>query len=94
MTHAELKEMRAFARLVADGGTFKKSEIVLFMKAFLDPDLHLQSGEPPLDEKALPALSFEIEKTDTGIHVPREVNRSYSTREGAALVAAIVRALR
>lgn len=91
------KDMVALARRIAEGGTFKKSEVVAFMTAFLGMDPDLQAGGPGMTKeetfKLLPVLPFEIEKTGSGIHVPREANRAYTKAEGAALVAAIAKAL-
>lgn len=87
-----LKEMRAFAQTIVDGGPAKKAEVATFMKAFLDANPDPMKVE--VDGMVLPKLYFEIEKTDTGIHVPREANQSYSKREGYALVAMLVEALK
>jgi hypothetical protein len=104
-------QMKELAERIASGGTFKKSEVVAFMKEFLGleapeapaqdllpavPDLpiELPIEAPKLPAAArLPTLWFDIEKTDSGIHVPREANRSYTKAEGAALIAKLAKAL-
>ncbi len=86
MTPAELK---AFAQSVVDGGPVKKSEVVAFMKAYLEP----QDPTKKEAEAALIPLYFEIQKTGSGIHVPREANRSYTKAEATSLLAMIAKAL-
>jgi hypothetical protein len=67
-----------------------------FMKAYADPDI--QAGVPAMTREEvgnlLPTLPFEIERTETGIHVPREANRAYTKAEGAALALLIAKALK
>lgn len=88
--------MKAFAQGLLDGGKYTRADIMKFMKAYVDVDI--QAGGPGLTqaevtERYLPFLAFEIEKTDSGIHVPREVNRSYTKLEGAALLVKLAKAL-
>jgi hypothetical protein len=97
-------EMMAFAQSVLDGGKYTRADILKFFRAFVTPEVDwptaMQSkliaecvdGMP--EQESPPPLGFEIEKTDTGIHVPREANRSYSRREAAALIASINKALK
>jgi hypothetical protein len=100
-------QMKELAERIASGGTFKKSEVVAFMKEFLGleapeapaqdllpavPDLPIEAPKLPAAAR-LPTLWFDIEKTDSGIHVPREANRSYTKAEGAALIAKLAKAL-
>lgn len=96
-------EMLAYAKSIVDGGPVKKAEVQAFMKALLEqaapaePEPDLQAGSLGMTREqvleALPVLPFEIERTDTGMHLPREANRYYTRREAAALVAAIGKAL-
>ena len=100
-------EMRAYATAVVEGGSVKKADVVAFMKAFLantapDPLESLNEKAVPsiaeltaveLDGRPLPQLYFEIEKTGSGIHVPREANRAYTRQEGYALLAMLTQAL-
>jgi hypothetical protein len=88
-------EMMKYAQSLIDGAPVKKAEVLAFMRAFADPDL--QAGgpaEPPLDLTNLPPLYFDIEKTDSGIHVPRDANRAYTKREGLSLLAKLAQALK
>lgn len=96
------EDMQAYAKAVAEGGPVKKADVIAFMKAYIaqsteqDPDL--QAGGPALTPaqtvSLLPTLPFEVERTGSGIHLPREANRAYTKLEAAALVAAIADATR
>lgn len=103
------EDLISYAKSVVDGGPVKKAEVVAFMKALLeqtdaapeepaaDPDLQAGGPAMSLEEVAqtyLPVLGFEVEKTETGIHMPRESNRSYTKVEATALLKMIADALR
>lgn len=89
------EEMIKYAQGLLDGGPVKKAEVLAFMRDYLDPDL--QAGGPAMTAKEVDAylavLPFEIEKTERGIHIPRDVNRFYDKSEAVALVRMIVKAL-
>lgn len=83
-------EMDAYARQIVDGGGVKKNDVVAFMRAYLE-SIPVETG---LVQGSLPDLYFEIEKTETGIHIPRDVNRSFSRREAFSLVNKILSVLK
>lgn len=87
-----LDEALSWAKSIMTGGPVKKAE-VLSAVAVLMEHVRQPKTDVEIDGMALPELAFEIDKTGSGIHLPREVNASFTKREALALVAKIMKAL-
>lgn len=78
------EQMIAMARDISAGKSYKKADVVEFMRAIV--------AQVEADEGADGPCPVVIDRTPSGVHLPPNANRSYTFREARALGRALQRA--